>query len=85
MYYNKITEYKIELFLYFVLFFSGKGAFGNVYTCRKTFAGYKKKYAAKIVEFGEDNKIKWQTENEIEVFCYCMLCSNNTIFIDGGD
>ena len=48
-------------------FLSGKGAFGNVYTCQKSVAGYKKKYAAKIVEFGEDNKIKWQTENEIEV------------------
>ena len=43
----------------------GKGAFGSVYACRKHFG--KKKYAAKVVEHGDDNKIKWQTENEIEV------------------
>lgn len=43
----------------------GKGAFGSVYTCRKNFG--RKKYAAKVVEFGDDNKIKWQTENEIDV------------------
>ena len=58
----------------------GKGAFGNVYTCRKIL-GNSKKYAAKIVECGEDNKIKWQTENEIEV---CKLIEVGSMLIDVG-
>eukprot|EP00111_Clytia_hemisphaerica_P023351 TCONS_00068747-protein len=46
--------------------FLGKGAWGNVYACRKSFGG-SKKYAAKVVEFGNDLGVKWQTENEIEI------------------
>ena len=44
----------------------GKGAFGSVYACRKSF-GSLKKYAAKVVECGDDKKLKWQSENENEV------------------
>ena len=43
----------------------GTGAFASVYSCRKHFA--RKKYAAKVVDILDDNKLKWGTENEIEV------------------
>lgn len=55
--------------------FIGKGAFGNVYTCSRNFG--KKKYAAKVVEFGDDIKVKWQTENEIEILK--EVCNHNNI------
>lgn len=58
------------------IFFLGKGAFSNVYACRKNFS--RKKYAAKIVEFSGDNKLKWETENEIEV---CMFITDDVVCI----
>ena len=51
-------------------FVSGKGTFATVYTCRKQYS--RRKYAAKIVEYRDDKKIKWETENEIEV-CYSLV------------
>ena len=45
--------------------FLGKGAFATVYSCRKPFS--RKKFAAKVVEHGNDNRNKIQMENEIQV------------------
>ncbi|XP_047126357.1 myosin light chain kinase A [Hydra vulgaris] len=43
----------------------GSGSYANVYLCQKKFS--RKKFAAKVIEVNGDNRLRLETENEVEI------------------
>ena len=49
----------------------GSGTYANVYLCQKRFS--RKRYAAKVVDINGDNRLRLETENEIEVHFLAII------------